>query len=199
MIGPKALPVTIISGYLGAGKTTLVNNALRKANGLKLAILVNEFGNLAIDEDLIIAQDDNMISLAGGCICCSYGNGSFLFKLGALHISSGGNFGAEDGEKFVVEYDEATSSVLENQISNLAIYPNPVNNFATLSFNVEGMERTYVELVNTIGQTLQTIDLGVVTGSQLVELNALDLPSGIYLVNIKSGANNVVTRMTVTK
>ena len=78
MIGPKALPVTIISGYLGAGKTTLVNNALRKANGLKLAILVNEFGNLAIDEDLIIAQDDNMISLAGGCICCSYGNDMLL-------------------------------------------------------------------------------------------------------------------------
>ena len=70
----SAIPVTIVSGYLGAGKTTLVNNALRKANGLKLAILVNEFGNLAIDEDLIIAQDDNMISLAGGCICCSYGN-----------------------------------------------------------------------------------------------------------------------------
>ena len=135
----------------------------------------------------------------GDGICCSYGNGSFLFKLGALHISSGGNFGAEDGEKFVVEYDEAISSVLENQISDLTIYPNPVNNFATLSFNVEGMERTYVELVNTIGQTLQTIDLGVVTGSQLVELNALDLPSGIYLVNIKSGTNNFVTRMTVTK
>ena len=78
MIASKALPVTIISGYLGAGKTTLVNNALRKANGLKLAILVNEFGNLAIDEDLIIAQDDNMISLAGGCICCSYGNDMLL-------------------------------------------------------------------------------------------------------------------------
>ena len=45
----NSIPVTIISGYLGAGKTTLVNNALRKANGLKLAILVNEFGNLAID------------------------------------------------------------------------------------------------------------------------------------------------------
>ena len=73
-----AIPVTIVSGYLGAGKTTFVNNALRKANGLKLAILVNEFGNLAIDEDLIIAQDDNMISLAGGCICCSYGNDMLL-------------------------------------------------------------------------------------------------------------------------
>jgi len=78
MTNLSAIPVTIISGYLGAGKTTLVNNALRKANGLKLAILVNEFGNLAIDEDLIIAQDDNMISLAGGCICCSYGNDMLL-------------------------------------------------------------------------------------------------------------------------
>mgnify|MGYP006136309745 FL=1 len=74
----NSIPVTIISGYLGAGKTTLVNNALRKANGLKLAILVNEFGNLAIDEDLIISQDENMISLAGGCICCSYGNDMLL-------------------------------------------------------------------------------------------------------------------------
>ena len=74
----NSIPVTIVSGYLGAGKTTLVNNALRKANGLKLAILVNEFGNLAIDEDLIISQDENMISLAGGCICCSYGNEMLL-------------------------------------------------------------------------------------------------------------------------
>ena len=78
MTSSRAIPVTIVSGYLGAGKTTLVNNALRKANGLKLAILVNEFGNLAIDEDLIIAQDDKMISLAGGCICCSYGNDMLL-------------------------------------------------------------------------------------------------------------------------
>ena len=78
MTSLRSIPVTIVSGYLGAGKTTLVNNALRKANGLKLAILVNEFGNLAIDEDLIIAQDDKMISLAGGCICCSYGNDMLL-------------------------------------------------------------------------------------------------------------------------
>jgi G3E family GTPase len=74
----KGLPVTIVTGYLGAGKTTLVNNALRKANGLKLAILVNEFGSLAIDEDLIISQDENMISIAGGCVCCSYGNDLLL-------------------------------------------------------------------------------------------------------------------------
>ena len=71
---PDALPVTIIGGYLGAGKTTLVNHLLRTANGRKLAILVNEFGALPIDEDLIEAQGDDLISIAGGCICCSFGS-----------------------------------------------------------------------------------------------------------------------------
>ena len=50
---PETLPVTIIGGYLGAGKTTLVNHLLRTANGRKLAVLVNEFGALPIDEDLL--------------------------------------------------------------------------------------------------------------------------------------------------
>lgn len=68
------LPVTIIGGYLGAGKTTLVNHLLRNANGLRIAVLVNEFGELAIDEDLIEAEDDDIISIAGGCVCCSFGS-----------------------------------------------------------------------------------------------------------------------------
>lgn len=74
MTDSPPLPVTIIGGYLGAGKTTLVNQLLRNANGQKLAVLVNEFGALPIDEDLIEAQDDSLISIAGGCVCCSYGN-----------------------------------------------------------------------------------------------------------------------------
>ena len=68
------LPLTIIGGYLGSGKTTLVNHLLRNADGLRLAILVNEFGALPIDEDLIEAQDEDIIAIAGGCVCCSYGN-----------------------------------------------------------------------------------------------------------------------------
>ncbi len=70
----ERLPVTIIGGYLGAGKTTLVNHLLRQADGLRLAVLVNEFGALPIDADLIESQDGNVISIAGGCVCCSYGN-----------------------------------------------------------------------------------------------------------------------------
>lgn len=68
------VPVTVVGGYLGAGKTTLVNALLRQANGLRLAVLVNDFGALPIDADLIEAQEGNVVSIAGGCVCCSYGS-----------------------------------------------------------------------------------------------------------------------------
>jgi len=67
------LPVTVIGGYLGAGKTTLVNHLLRHAGARRLAVLVNDFGELPIDADLIESEDDDVISLAGGCLCCSFG------------------------------------------------------------------------------------------------------------------------------
>jgi G3E family GTPase len=68
------IPVTLIGGYLGAGKTTLVNHLLRNACGRRIAVLVNEFGDLPIDSDLIEARDDDLITIAGGCICCSFGS-----------------------------------------------------------------------------------------------------------------------------
>jgi len=69
-----AVPTTLISGYLGAGKTTLVNSLLRQSAGRRLAVLVNDFGTLPIDADLIEAQDGNLVNISGGCICCSYGD-----------------------------------------------------------------------------------------------------------------------------
>lgn len=68
------LPVTVIGGYLGAGKTTLVNHLLRHNGGLRLAVLVNEFGDLPIDADLIEAEEDGLISISGGCVCCAFGS-----------------------------------------------------------------------------------------------------------------------------
>jgi len=68
------LPVTIIGGYLGSGKTTLINHLLNSADGCKYAVLVNDFGELSIDAQLIESQDGDVISLSGGCVCCSYGN-----------------------------------------------------------------------------------------------------------------------------
>ncbi|HEY5636243.1 MAG TPA: GTP-binding protein, partial [Burkholderiales bacterium] len=68
------LPLTVLGGYLGAGKTTLVNHLLRNAGGRRLAVLVNDFGALSIDETLIESREGNLLSIAGGCVCCSFGS-----------------------------------------------------------------------------------------------------------------------------
>ncbi|BAY19345.1 hypothetical protein NIES21_52060 [Anabaenopsis circularis NIES-21] len=77
MNAPKqGLPVTIITGFLGSGKTTLLNHILTNQQGLKTAVLVNEFGEIGIDNELIISTDENnnMVELSNGCICCTINN-----------------------------------------------------------------------------------------------------------------------------
>ncbi len=74
MDAPKTgLPVTIITGFLGSGKTTLLNHILTNQQGVKTAVLVNEFGEIGIDNELIVTtdEDNSMIELSNGCICCT--------------------------------------------------------------------------------------------------------------------------------
>ena len=66
-----SIPVTILTGFLGSGKTTLLNHILRSGHGLKVAVIVNDFGDISIDDKLINRQAANIVELANGCVCCS--------------------------------------------------------------------------------------------------------------------------------
>ena len=68
------VPFTVIGGFLGAGKTTLLNHLLKQSSGIRFAVLVNDFGDLNIDESLISSHEGQTISLANGCVCCSISN-----------------------------------------------------------------------------------------------------------------------------
>ncbi|MFB2921513.1 CobW family GTP-binding protein [Aerosakkonema funiforme] len=71
----RGMPVTIITGFLGSGKTTLLNHILQNCQNLKVAVLVNEFGDINIDSQLLVSLDEDMMELSNGCICCTINDG----------------------------------------------------------------------------------------------------------------------------
>jgi G3E family GTPase len=68
---PEKVPVTVLTGYLGAGKTTLLNRILSEPHGQKFAVIVNEFGEIGIDNDLVVGADEEVFEMNNGCICCT--------------------------------------------------------------------------------------------------------------------------------
>ena len=88
MIAPK-VPVTIITGFLGAGKTTLIRHTLENANGRRLALIINEFGDLGVDGAILKScgiescPEENIVELTNGCLCCTVAD-DFVPTLDAL-------------------------------------------------------------------------------------------------------------------
>lgn len=79
----KKVPVTVLTGYLGAGKTTLLNRILSEEHGKKYAVIVNEFGEVGIDNDLVVGADEEIFEMNNGCICCTV-RGDLIRVLGGL-------------------------------------------------------------------------------------------------------------------
>ncbi|TCT05244.1 CobW family GTP-binding protein [Aquabacter spiritensis] len=67
----QKIPVTVLTGYLGAGKTTLLNRILSEPHGKKFAVIVNEFGEIGIDNDLVVGADEEVFEMNNGCVCCT--------------------------------------------------------------------------------------------------------------------------------
>src|ERR1700749_793028 len=80
---PNQTPVTVITGYLGSGKTTLLNRILNEAHGKGYAVIVNEFGEVGIDNDLIVNAEEEIFEMNNGCICCTV-RGDLIRILGNL-------------------------------------------------------------------------------------------------------------------
>jgi G3E family GTPase len=70
-VASEKVPVTVLTGYLGAGKTTLLNRILSEPHGKKFAVIVNEFGEIGIDNDLVVGADEEVFEMNNGCICCT--------------------------------------------------------------------------------------------------------------------------------
>ena len=79
----ELIPVTILTGYLGAGKTTLLNRILTENHGKKYAVIINEFGELGVDNDLVVDSDEEVFEMNNGCICCTV-RGDLIRIIGGL-------------------------------------------------------------------------------------------------------------------
>ena len=82
------IPVTLLTGTLGAGKTTLLNRILSEAHGRRYAVIVNEFGEIGIDDDLVVGADEEVFALNNGCLCCSV-RGDLIRIIGGLMKRAG--------------------------------------------------------------------------------------------------------------
>ncbi|MGQ9371678.1 CobW family GTP-binding protein [Azospirillum sp. ST 5-10] len=82
-------PVTVLTGYLGAGKTTLLNRILSEPHGKRFAVIVNEFGEIGIDNELIVGADEEVFEMNNGCICCTV-RGDLIRIIGGLLKRKGG-------------------------------------------------------------------------------------------------------------
>jgi hypothetical protein len=86
---PAKIPVTVLTGYLGAGKTTLLNRILSEDHGKRYAVIVNEFGEIGIDNDLIVGADEEVFEMNNGCVCCTV-RGDLIRVLSGLMKRKGG-------------------------------------------------------------------------------------------------------------
>ena len=155
-----SIPVTILTGFLGSGKTTLLNHILRSGHGLKVAVIVNDFGDISIDEKLISRRAQNIVELANGCVCCSM-QGDLLRAIRQV------TDGARNIDYILLETSglsdplPVAASILNNGPDNAVRLDGIVTLVDAMNFddNLEHAEVAFSQLVNTDLILINKIDL----------------------------------------
>ena len=177
----ESIPYTVLGGFLGAGKTTLLNNLLRNNPGRRLAILVNDFGDINIDADLIAAHDGETLNLANGCICCSLVNG-FMAALAKLQDRTA------EIDHIIIEASGISDPERVGQVG------------AMLALSLDGV------IVLADGEQLRTLATNVylgdlimrqLQGADLLVLNKIDLLTPAELAEVKIWLQDVVPDVPV--
>jgi len=156
------VPFTVIGGFLGAGKTTLLNNLLGEPSGVRYAVLVNDFGELNIDESLIRAHDGETLSLTNGCVCCSISDDFISTIINLVQR-------AEEFDQIVVEASGVSEPASIMDIARLDpdLIPNGTIVLVDAAEVRSHFEDRYVG--NVVMEQLKTADLLIVNKTDLVE------------------------------
>lgn len=165
----ESIPVTIVSGFLGAGKTTLLNRILSSDHGLRMAVMVNDFGAINIDSQLIVSQTQTMVSLANGCICCTV-ESDLIEQLGRLLENR------ENRPEYIVI--EASGVSNPSKIASTLRYPqfrNALNIDSILTLvDAEQFEHLEGDMAQLAMEQLNVADIIVVNKTDRVSRQQLD-------------------------
>jgi G3E family GTPase len=158
--------LTVVGGFLGAGKTTLLNRVLRDAGGRRLALLVNDFGAINIDAELIQSREGEMMTLTNGCICCGIA-GDFIAALAALRDVD------DPPEQVVVE---ASGVADPGQIAIFGDMPGYVRDAVVVVADADSVRARaeHPETGHSVMTQLRAADLLVVSKIDLVDAAALE-------------------------
>lgn len=180
----KKIPITIISGFLGSGKTTLLNWILHSPHGLRIAVLVNDFGEINIDSQLITNVEGDTLSLANGCVCCTIRDD--LAKA-VLEICNR----AEPPDYIVTE----TSGVSEPTAAAMGLVLSP-----------DIAAKTQIDSIITVVDAEQILNLNdsnkhlaidQIEAADLIVLNKIDLVSNTEINKVKQWLNSISSQTRI--